>query len=178
MKRLLFTMLSLTLLAAASTAWAHGPSRLKVVKTIDIAAPPAKVWAIVSDFGKIDTWLPAIDKVVATGGNTPGTATRVITLKDGGVIEEALTKYNASAMMYGYEITKVDPKVLPVNDYSSMMTVSANASGGTTVEWKGAFYRGYMNNDPPKELNDESSQKAVEGVYDLGLSTIKKLAEK
>jgi len=81
-------------------------------------------------------------------------------------------------MSYSYEITKVDPKVLPVNNYSSTITVSANPSGGSTVEWRGAFYRGFMNNDPPKELNDESSQAAVEGVYDLGLKTVKQLAEK
>jgi len=35
---------------------------------------------------------------------------------------------------------------LPVNNYSSTITVK-DVGGKTEVEWKGAFYRGFMNND-------------------------------
>ncbi len=183
MKRPVFIVKFLALLVVATVtvatgAQAHGPSRLKVIKTIDVAAPPAKVWSLIADFDKINVWLPAVETVDATGGNTPNAAKRTLHLKGGGDIDEALTRYNADGMTYSYEITKVDIKVLPVNDYASTITVSANAAGGSTVEWRGAFYRGYMLNDPPKELNDDASQAAVEGVYDLGLKTIKQLAEK
>jgi len=177
MKRFFLLALGFVVLAAASTAYAHGPSRIKVIKSIDINAPAAKVWGIIADFDKLNTWLPAVEKVEATGGNTVG-AKRTLTLKGGGQFDEILTKYNAQNMTYSYEIPKVDPKVLPVNDYSSTITVSDNGKGGSTVEWKGAFYRGYMNNDPPPELNDDAATKAITGVYDLGLSTIKGLAEK
>jgi len=178
MKRFLILALGLATVAFATVAEAHGPSRIKVIKTVDVAAPPAKVWGIIADFDKINTWLPAVEKVDASGGNSPNSAKRVLHLKSGGVIEENLTKYNASSMSYSYEIPKVDPKVLPVNDYSSTITVSDNGKGGSTVEWRGAFYRGYMNNDPPPDQTDEASQAAVAGVYDLGLATIKSLAEK
>jgi len=67
-------------------------------------------------------------------------------------------------------------KVLPVKNYSS--TISVEGEGGKSVlKWKGAFYRGYMNNDPPPELNDEAAVKAVSGVYEGGLAAVKKAAE-
>lgn len=54
------------------------------------------------------------------------------------------------------------------------MTGDASKS---TVEWKGAFYRGYVNNDPPPELSDEAAVKAVTGVYKDGLAALKKKIE-
>ena len=74
------------------------------------------------------------------------------------------------------EITKVDVKVLPVNDYSAHITVTADGDK-STVEWKGAFYRGYMLNDPPPELSDEVALKAVTGLYRDGLAALKKKIE-
>ena len=44
--------------------------------------------------------------------------------------------------------------------------------GKTEVEWKGAFYRGFMNNDPPPELSDEASLKAVTDLYKAGLASL------
>ena len=57
MKKLL-VLASLALLPL--TAAAHGPSPQKVEKTVTIKAEPAKVWAIVKDFGAIDKWHPAV----------------------------------------------------------------------------------------------------------------------
>ena len=44
--------------------------------------------------------------------------------------------------------------------------------GGSLIEWRGAFYRGYPNNDPPPELNDEAAIAAVTGVYQAGLDAL------
>ena len=33
-------------------------------------------------------------------------------------------------------------------------------SGKTIVNYKAGFYRGFMGNDPPEELNDENSKKS------------------
>ena len=49
--------------------------------------------------------------------------------------------------------------------------------GHSLVEWRGAFYRGYPNNDPPEELNDEAAIKAVTGVYRAGLDHLKQALE-
>ncbi len=162
-----------TLAAAAiglSPAGAHGPTRQKVVEKIEINAPAAKVWGVIGNFQDM-SWHPAIEKTEGTGGNEPN-ATRKLTLKGGGVIEEKLGKYSADGKSLAYEITNVDVKVLPVTNYSSTLSVSEEG-GKSTVEWKGAFYRGYVNNDPPPELSDEAAVKAVTGVYKAGLEALK-----
>ena len=52
-----------------------------------------------------------------------------------------------------------------------------NPAGGSTVEWRAAFYRGYMLNDPPPELNDAAAVKAITGVVRAGLDNLKRIAE-
>ncbi len=158
----------------AGPAFAHGPSRQKVVEKIEIDAPAAKVWEIVGNFQDWN-WHPAIAKTEGTGGNAAD-AKRKLTLKDGGVIDETLTKYDADGKSLSYKIDAVDVKVLPVNNYAS--TISVKEDGGkSVVEWKGAFYRGFMNNDPPPELSDEAGLKAVSDIYKSGLAALKAKAE-
>lgn len=175
MKRF-FLALAWVLAAAPFTADAHGPTRQKVTKTVTIAAPPAVVWALVRDFAAIQSWHPAVEKSTGEGGNAVG-ATRVVMLKGGGEIRETLEKFDDAGMSFSYRITEVNIDVLPVANYTSTLTVSA-ADGGSSVEWRGAFYRGYMNNDPPPKYNDESARNAVGGVYEAGLANLKALAEK
>lgn len=155
---------------------AHGPSRLKVTETIEIAAPVDQVWARLAKFDDA-SWIPAVAKTVGTGGSAVG-ATRVLTLKGeaAATVEEELTKIDAQAKTLTYKIVKVDPKVLPVNNYSSTIKVTGDASK-STVEWKAGFYRGYPNNDPPPELNDEASEAAVKGLYTSTLAELKKSLE-
>jgi polyketide cyclase/dehydrase/lipid transport protein len=47
--------------------WAHGPSRQKITETIQIDAPPAKVWATIADFHDM-SWLPGVAKTSGDGG--------------------------------------------------------------------------------------------------------------
>jgi Polyketide cyclase / dehydrase and lipid transport len=163
-------------LALPQAGWAHGPSRQKITETIEIDAPPAKVWATIADFHDM-SWLPGVTKTTGAGGNEPDTATRQLTLDSGATIDESLYKYDAGAMSYSYRIDKIDVKVLPVNNYSSTITVLPAEGGKSTVEWRGAFYRCYPNNDPPPELNDEAALKAVGKVYRAGLENLKKKVE-
>jgi len=152
------------------TAAAHGPTRQKVVQTIEINAPAEKVWAAVGNFQDM-SWHPAVAKTAGSGGNETG-AKRTLTLKSGGTIEEALTVYKADTKLFSYEITAVDVKTLPVNNYSSSIRVTSEG-GKSTVEWKAAFYRGFVNNDPPPELSDEAAVAAVSGIVKTGLDALK-----
>jgi len=172
--RLIFA--ACAVLALALPGWAHGPSRQKVTETIEIDAPPAKVWAAIADFHDM-SWLPGVTKTTGAGGNQPDVATRQLVLENGATIDESLYKYDPQAMTYSYRIDKVDVKVLPVNNYSATIAVLPAADGKSTVEWRGAFYRGYPNNDPPPELNDEAALKAVTEVYRKGLENLKKKVE-
>ncbi len=166
-----FCALAVALVALIPVAAsAHGPTRQKVTETIEINAPADKVWAAIGNFQDMG-WHPAVAKTEGKGGNDAN-ATRTLTLKSGGVIEEQLTKYDATGKSLSYEITKVDVKVLPVANYSSTLTVSAEGAK-SKVEWRGAFYRGFLNNDPPPELSDEAAVKAVKGVYKGGLDALK-----
>ncbi|MCB1791698.1 MAG: SRPBCC family protein [Gammaproteobacteria bacterium] len=173
MKRVL-TLVVVALLAYATVASAHGPTRKKVVIERDIAAPPDKVWALIGNFHDM-SWHPAVTDTLGDGGNTPG-AKRTLVLGNGGKIHESLEKYDADARSLFYRIDEVDVKILPVTNYSSWLTVKANGDGSSVV-WRGAFYRGYPNNDPPPELSDDAAVNAVTGIYESGLDNVKKLAE-
>ncbi|AWN42473.1 SRPBCC family protein [Methylobacterium durans] len=172
-------MLALATAAALAvvsfSAEAHGPTRRKISESVEINAPADKVWAVVGNFQDM-SWLPPVEKTEGTGGND-AKATRTLTLKGGATVVEELSKYSAEKKSYSYRIDKVDVKTLPVNDYSSTIEVE-DAGGKSKVTWKGAFYRGYMNNDPPPELNDENSEKAVRGLYRTGLDALKAKVEK
>ncbi|MEO1280842.1 MAG: SRPBCC family protein [Pseudomonadota bacterium] len=151
-------------------AEAHGPTRQKVKETIEINAPVDKVWAAIGNFQDM-SWHPAVEKTEGEGGNEPG-ATRTLTLKGGAPVEEILDRYSAENRMLKYRITKVAVEAIPVTNYSS--TLSAEDAGGKTlVTWRGAFYRGYPNNDPPENLNDAAAIKAVTGIYQAGLTALK-----
>ena len=153
-------------------AFAHGPTRQKVTLTAEIGAEPADVWAVVGNFQDM-SWHPAVNSSTGEGDNAID-ATRVLVLgaEDGPTISEVLYKYSEEKMSYSYRITDVLVEVLPVTNYSSHLTVKPGASGGAVVEWKGAFYRGFPNNDPPPELSDEAAIAAVTGVYQAGLDAL------
>jgi mxaD protein len=171
MKKLLAILFAALLPFAAS---AHGPSPQKVVETVTIKAPPAKVWALIGDFNSIAKWHPAIksSKVEKKGADT----FRTLTLKDGGTIYERLKEKNDADMRLKYEIVE---GVLPVSDYYAAITVKPGANANeSTVEWMGRFYRKYKLNPPiPAGQDDESALKAVNGVFKPGLANLKKVAE-
>jgi len=155
-------------------AFAHGPSPQKVERTITIKADPAKVWAIVKDFGNMQKWHPLVasTKLETKEGET----FRLLTLKNGGTIYEKLRSADDTDMKLRYEIVE---GVLPVADYNAYMTVKAGpGEGETTVTWVGRFYRVYKLNPPiPEGQDDETAIKAVEGVFDAGLPNLKTVAE-
>jgi hypothetical protein len=172
--RLLRPIWLLLFLILPGLALAHGPTRQKVTLSVDVAAAPADVWAVIGNFQDM-SWHPAVFSSTGAGGNDID-ATRVLTLgQEGGpTISEVLYKYDAGKMSYSYRITDVKVEVLPVTNYSSHLTVTPTATGGSHIEWRGAFYRGYPNNDPPPELNDEAAIAAVSGVYQAGLDALAK----
>jgi carbon monoxide dehydrogenase subunit G len=169
--------LSLALAALVPlAAQAHGPTRKRTAEAVEINAPPERVWAVIQNFQDM-SWHPAVEKTEGEGGNAVD-AKRRLTLKGGGTIDEVLARYEPEKRSYFYRITEVDPKVLPVTNYSATLIVEPAGEGRSKVEWRGAFYRGYPNNDPPPEMNDEAAMKAVSGVYRAGLDALKARVEK
>jgi mxaD protein len=178
---------SIALFMFSAIAAAHGPVRQKLDEEIQINAAPEKVWALIKDYDNM-SWHPGVAGVKGDGSNKKG-AIRVLTLKDGGTITEELKKYDEKAMEYAYKITdmstaktithsgeQVPVPVLPVTNYAAGIGVEAK-DGGSLVSWKAAYYRGYMNNNPPAELNEDAANAAVGSVLKDGLQNLKKLAE-
>jgi hypothetical protein len=158
---------------AALPAWAHGPTRQKLELSVEIAAPPAKIWAVIGNFHDL-SWVPAVAKVQGGGGNDPDTAKRDVTLKSGGGwVAEELSDYDAAKFSYGTFLPHVDVKVLPVADFSSHLSVTAEPGGHSRVEWRSAFYRGFPNNDPPPELNEAAAVRAVTAFCQPALDGLK-----
>lgn len=171
----------LSAVAIAGLMWtgladAHGPTRQKLEETIEINATPDKVWAVVGDFAHPEKWLPPVDSATSTGGNEKG-ATRELKLKSGGSLKEELVNYDASQMTLKYKVDDpTDPKILPVNNYSSTITVTPSGSG-SKVEWKAAYYRFFLNNNPPPDQNEEAANTTVGKLYKDGLSNLKTVVE-
>lgn len=160
---------------ASGAVHAHGPSRQKVKDSIEINAPPQKVWGVVSDFQSM-RWQPLVAKVSGSKGNAVG-ATRVLTFSNGSLMHEELDKYSAAKMSYSVFSAKTDLKALPVTNYSSTITVSDAGGGKSMVEWRAAFYRGDPLNDPKPEFNDDAALKAVTNYVKIGLVSLKKQIE-
>ncbi|MBN4096221.1 SRPBCC family protein [Methylobacterium sp. OT2] len=168
--------LAATAALVAATAQAHGPTRRKITESIEINSPADKVWAVVGDLKNSD-WMQNVTKT-ELNGDPAGKFKRVLTLKNGNQISETSNKYKPEDKLFSYYIDKVDVKDLPANDYSATITVEPEGNAKSKVEWKAAFYRGYMNNDPPPDLNDEASEKGVGDWIKASLANLKAKVEK
>ena len=157
-------------------AYGHGPTRIKVTEKIVIEAPAAEVWAVAGAFDSLSNWHPAVVSSPAEQGNQIGSQRR-LTLGGGKIVVEELQSYSDKAMTYTYRIIEGAPEVLPVNSYKSWFKVMALEDARTEVEWRGAFYRAFMGNNPPPEQNDTASKQAIMAVYRAGLDQLKLLME-
>jgi carbon monoxide dehydrogenase subunit G len=172
-RRALPILVASLLLAASASSLAHGPTRQKVTEKVTIEAPADAVWAAIKNFNGLKDWHPAVAQSPADKGNAEGSV-RTLKLKDGGTLVETLESYDEAQKKYSYRAK--DGGALPVTNYTATLSVVADG-GKSVVEWRGAFYRGFPNNNPPPEQNDEAALKAVTGVYRGGLGNLKKLIE-
>jgi uncharacterized protein YndB with AHSA1/START domain len=152
-------MLKTTIQAAAWLALtATSAFALTAEKTVDIKAPPAKVWAEIGDFCGIAQWHPAIAGCTLS---KKGRATlRTLALKGGGTIVERQVSRHEKAMEYTYAIVQ---SPLPVAQYRSTIKVTPNGDG-STVTWSGTFVA--------KGADDAKATAAIQGIYDSGLAAL------
>jgi hypothetical protein len=175
MKKILALLtLSLSISLLPNLANAHGPSPQKVEKSVTIKADPAKVWAIVKDFGNVHQWHPGVasTKLEKVGEDT----FRTLAFKSGGNVYEKLRAIDNDSMRIKYEIVTGS---LPLTDYNASMTVTKGPGDGeSTVTWVGRFYRLYKLNPPiPEGQDDATAVKAINDIFDAGLANLKKVSE-
>lgn len=161
------------------TASAHGPSGQKIVKEIDIKAEPAKVWALVKDFGAIGKWHPNVASVKSetkkdeTDGQDYNF--RLITLKDGVTLYEKQRETLDDEMKLGY---KLIDGTIAVSNYTSVMKVSPGASAGESkLSWTARFYNKANTMEAPPGQDNKAANAAIEALYSAGLDGIKKYLE-
>ena len=165
------------LVALPGMAWAAKPGYLGVNESVQINAPPAKVWSLVKDWNGLQKWHPAFSNAeIKSGANNKVGAVRTLTMADGGAkFDEELDGFSDKKRMYKYRIISDSP--LPVADYSSTILVKSGKAKGTSVlVWKGKFKRKVADN-PPAGQDDAGVKKAIIGAYQAGLQNAKKLAE-
>jgi len=173
MNKFIFSLFFLLIFTLFNNSYSHGPTRQKIKESVTINAKPEEVWNVIKDFGKINAWHPSISKVESDGKNR----TIYYSPRNNTPIKQKLENYNPEKMMYKTSITEVDIKYFPVNTYTANISVKGNDDGTSTVLWKGAFYRAYVNNDPPPELNEAAAINVVTEFFQVGLNNLKKKLE-
>ncbi|NOT72815.1 MAG: SRPBCC family protein [Hyphomicrobium sp.] len=167
LNRILFGLVAL----APAVAIACGPTRNKETTAIQIDAPADNVWAIVGNYDDMN-WNAAVTKTEATSGSVPDVSKRTLTLKSGKALTDILTGLDPAGKTISFMTENEDTSAMPVRGYTSKITVR-DSGGKTTVEWLGAFVRGYANNDPPPDLNDEAAIAAVSAYQKAALASLK-----
>jgi uncharacterized protein YndB with AHSA1/START domain len=143
---------------ALLTLTAGAASALEASKTVDIKAPPARVWAAIGDFCGIAQWHPAV------AGCTPSVQgrarLRTLAMQGGGTVVERQISRDDRAMEYSYTIVQ---SPLPVARYRSTIKVTPSADG-STVSWSGTFVA--------KGTDDAKATAAIQAIYDSGLGAL------
>ena len=164
------------LLALPGMALAAKAGYLNVNESVEINAPPAKVWSLVKNWNGLHKWHPAFSNTeIKSGENNKRGSVRTLTMTDGAKFDEELDGFSEKQRKYSYRIISDSP--LPVADYSSSIHVKSGKVKGTSVlVWKGKFKRKVADN-PPAGQDDAGAKKAIIGAYQAGLQNVKKLAE-
>ena len=154
--------LGVGLLMAGSAAGALAGT-LSVTEEVQLAAPPAKTWAVIKDFQRWQTWHPAFatTEITKGEGNAKGTV-RVLATRDGAKFTEELLSHDAASRSYQYRIIE---SPLPISGYVSKIEVKESGSGSRVV-WSSSF-------TVNAGASDEEMKKTIAGVYRAGLDSLK-----
>lgn len=149
-------------------AQAHGPVRLKTEQSVTLNAPVADVWAVIGNFDDM-SWFPGVARVAATG--TDKGATRLRTMDDGQTINEELLKRLPEKYAISTLFLDTNLEMVKATNYASHITLK-DEGGKTLLTWKGAFYRGFPQNEPPEDLNDDAAVASVEALHQTGIDAL------
>ena len=166
---------ALIALLVGTLAFAHGPSRLKANETVTLKASPDTVWTKIKDFGQLQGWHPAVESSAVTAGSEVGSV-RTLKIKGGGEVIEKLEAISDADRSMTY--TARDGGALPVSKYKSTISVKPADGGGSTIEWKGVFFRADGSEHPAAGKDDEAATTTIRSVYVDGLNNLKTLLDK
>jgi hypothetical protein len=129
-----------------------------------VAAPAAKVWALLGDFGGVAKWGGGMLESCRVEGSGVG-AVRTIGLSGGGSIQERCEGYDEAGRALTYSIIGKSP--IPLRDYLSTCRVVETGPNECRVDWEGRF--------EPDGVPEDQAQGMVRGIYTGGIATVRKL---
>jgi hypothetical protein len=162
-------MIFLCLFVFSGLAHSHGPTRQKVKESIDIKVPAANSWGMIRNLDFAEKWHSEYSLISPDKNFIKFTSKR-----DGGKGIIEILSSSDETMKIKYRLK--NPGSIPVNNYSANISVQQDGAI-SKVTIKGAFYRKYVNNDPPPGEDDEAAIKAVTVIYKNSLKALKKKLE-
>tara|TARA_A100001011_G_scaffold383812_1_gene455555 strand:+ start:702 stop:1211 length:510 start_codon:yes stop_codon:yes gene_type:complete len=149
----------------SAVAFSHGPTRQKVKETIEIKSTSVEVWRMIKNLDSAEVWHAEYSSLSSDNGMK-----KFISKRDGsnGLIE--ILSSNNDRMKFKYRLK--NPASIPVNNYSAQVSVTSNGDD-SKVTFKGAFYRKYVNNDPPPGEDDDAAIRAITEIYKNSLKQLK-----
>ena len=135
---------------------------VKVSETV--AAPAAKVWELLGDFGGVSKWGGPMLQSCKIEGEGVG-AVRRIGLPGGMEITERLEAFDAAKRSLSYSIIGKSP--IPIKNYVSVCSVVETGPNACRVDWNGSF--------EPDGVAEEQAQGMVRGIYVGGIAGVRKL---
>lgn len=160
------------------SAGAHGAAALRFEKTVTIKAAPAKVWALLKDFGNVQAWHAGVESTTVEqkkDENGDDATYRTVKLKNGGVMYEKLRSIDDAGMRLKYEYV-LEKSTLQMSNFYPTITVTGSGNE-SVVTVKGSYTRADSSNIPKPEQNDDAATKAINDFFDPGLESLKKVAE-
>lgn len=156
----MFTITRSFAIALLMTLAAFPARAADVERTVDVAASPEEVWAMVGDFCSIQEWHPAI--VACEAEEKAGTTYRYLETGDGATFDEQLMQLDEESRTYEYTILE---SPLPVLSYLSTFSVTPGIDEQTaTVIWQSRF--------TSLGVEDEEAEAIIAGIYEAGLAGI------
>lgn len=135
----------------------------KVEVSESIAAPAAKVWELLRDFGGVAKWGgPALQSCTVEGAGVG--AVRRFSLPGGIALAERLEAFDDAGRTLSYAIVEKSP--IPVKDYLATVRVVEEGAQACRVDWSSSF--------EPAGVSPEQAQTMIRGVYTGGIAGLRK----
>lgn len=138
-------------------------ARVSVTKSI--AAPAAKVWAMVSEWGGTHKWIPGVGPVSVAGEGVGSVRSADLDPATGfsGRISERLEARDDAAMHFVYAVVGASP--IPVADYVAEMQVTATGADTCDVTWSSTW-------EAAGDITEADLLVAFEGLYGVSLDNV------
>jgi len=136
------------------------PMEVRVIE--EIAAPAARVWALIRGFGDLLQWADGLESCQLEGSGIG--AVRTVGLPGGLRLQERLETFDEAARSFSYAIIGKSP--LPFRDYLSSVRIREVGPARCEITWEGRF--------DPKPGSEAASQTLVRGIYTGSIASLRK----